>query len=59
MYKTYLADKFRHMCVNHNKLKVIEIDTSDSDDDGWLMRFEDSEDSMSQKSFRELEFTFK
>ena len=53
MYKTYLADKFRHLCVNHNKLKVLDLDTSDEDDDqvNFQDKFEVSEDSLSRSSF--------
>lgn len=61
MYRTYLIDRFREMCVNHSKVNIIDIDSSSSDDDVDKDLFEASESDFTErnKSFSELEFILK
>lgn len=57
MYRTYLIDKYREMCINHNKVNILNIDTTSSDEDVSISRFEDSDsEKTANKSFNELEF---
>ena len=63
MYKTYLTDGFREFCVNHNKVNILNIDSSDSEeDDGQknnLFEASNSECTERDNTFSELEFIFK